>query len=201
MLSDAEMEAWEVPTNKVIKQLAEKGPHSEIFPNTILIAEKNLYLKDYVRISEFCWVHAGQKTVIGNFVHLGANMSLNGGGTCIIEDFSGIASGTRLISGSEEIDGSALIGPMVPQEFRNAVRSKIHLQKHVFLCSNTVVFPGVTIGEGAVVAAGMVVTKDIEPWTINIPGKPVKKRPSAKIKELEKACYEKMGVTPFVYNG
>lgn len=26
--------------------------------------------------------------------------------------------------------------------------------------------PGVTIGEGAVVAAGSVVTKDVEPWTV-----------------------------------
>lgn len=199
MSTDDEMEAWGLI--KPGKNLAERGPHSEIFPHTVLICEKNLYLKDYVRISEYCWVHAGQLTVIGNFVHLGANMSLNGGGTCIIEDFCGIASGTRMISGSEEIDGSVLIGPMVPLEFRNAVRSKIHLQKHVFLCSNSVVLPGVTIGEGAVVAAGMVVTKDIEPWTINIPGKPIKKRESAKIKELEKRCYDKMGVTPFVYNG
>lgn len=29
-----------------------------------------------------------------------------------------------------------------------------------------IVLPGVTIGEGAVVAAGAVVTKDVEPWTV-----------------------------------
>ena len=42
----------------------------------------------------------------------------------------------------------------------------------------TLIMPGVTIGEGAVVAAGAVVTKDVEPWTVvaGIPAKVVKKR-------------------------
>jgi len=35
------------------------------------------------------------------------------------------------------------------------------------------VFPGVTIGEGAVVAAGSVVTKDVAPWTV-VGGNPAK---------------------------
>lgn len=33
--------------------------------------------------------------------------------------------------------------------------------------------PGVTIGEGAIVLAGSVVTKDVEPWTI-VGGNPAK---------------------------
>lgn len=35
-----------------------------------------------------------------------------------------------------------------------------------WIASRAIVLPGVTIGEGAVVAAGSVVTKDVEPWTI-----------------------------------
>ena len=37
----------------------------------------------------------------------------------------------------------------------------------------SIVLPGVTIGEGAVVAAGAVVTKDVEPWTV-VGGNPAK---------------------------
>ena len=42
----------------------------------------------------------------------------------------------------------------------------------------SIVLPGVTIGEGAVVAAGAVVTKDVEPWTVvgGNPAKFIKKR-------------------------
>lgn len=44
--------------------------------------------------------------------------------------------------------------------------------------------PGVTIGEGAVVAAGAVVCKDVEPWSI-VGGVPAKK-----IGERERKDYD-----------
>jgi acetyltransferase-like isoleucine patch superfamily enzyme len=46
-----------------------------------------------------------------------------------------------------------------------------------------VVLPGVTVGEGAVIGSGGVVTRSIEPWTINVgsPARPVKQRPSETI--------------------
>lgn len=43
-----------------------------------------------------------------------------------------------------------------------------------WICSRAIILPGVTIGEGAVVASGAVVTKDVEPWTI-VGGVPAKK--------------------------
>lgn len=36
----------------------------------------------------------------------------------------------------------------------------------VWIASNSIVLPGVTIGDGVVVAAGAVVTSDVEPWVI-----------------------------------
>lgn len=47
------------------------------------------------------------------------------------------------------------------------------LKRGSSLGMGTIVLPGVTIGEGAITAAGAVVTKDVEPWTI-VGGNPAK---------------------------
>lgn len=54
----------------------------------------------------------------------------------------------------------------------------ITVNKNVWIGANSVVLQNVTIGEGAVVASGSVVTKDVEPYTIvgGIPAKFIKKR-------------------------
>lgn len=50
----------------------------------------------------------------------------------------------------------------------------VTINDNVFVFSNVLIMPGVTIGEGAVVLAGSVVTKDVEPWTI-VGGNPARK--------------------------
>ncbi|WP_418409957.1 acyltransferase [Alistipes sp.] len=48
------------------------------------------------------------------------------------------------------------------------------IKDYVWLCARAIVLPGITIGEGAIVAAGAVVCKDVEPWTV-VGGVPAKK--------------------------
>ena len=52
-------------------------------------------------------------------------------------------------------------------------KKKIHLKKGCSIGMNTIITPGVTIGEGAIVGAGSLVTKDIPAWTIAV-GSPAK---------------------------
>ena len=56
------------------------------------------------------------------------------------------------------------------------VIGKVLIKKGAFIGMNTVIMPGVTIGEGAVVAAGSVVTKDVEPLTVygGVPAKKIR---------------------------
>ena len=51
---------------------------------------------------------------------------------------------------------------------------RIDIKDHVFIGANATVLPGVTIGEGAIVGACALVTKDIEPYTVYT-GVPAKK--------------------------
>lgn len=46
------------------------------------------------------------------------------------------------------------------------VRKEVVLKKGCCIGMNTIIMPGVTIGEGAMVGAGSVVTKNIPAWTI-----------------------------------
>ena len=45
-------------------------------------------------------------------------------------------------------------------------RLKIHLKKACSIGMGSIIMPGVTIGEGAIIGAGSLVTKDIPAWTV-----------------------------------
>jgi maltose O-acetyltransferase len=55
----------------------------------------------------------------------------------------------------------------------------VHIHDHVFIGTRAMVLPGVTLHEGSAVAAGAVVTKNVEPFTIvaGVPARPIGQRP------------------------
>lgn len=58
------------------------------------------------------------------------------------------------------------------------ISKPIELGPYSWVCARAIVLPGVRIGEGAVLAAGSVATKDLEPWTVygGNPARPLKAR-------------------------
>lgn len=52
-------------------------------------------------------------------------------------------------------------------------RGDVLIGNDVWLCSNSIVLSGVSIGDGAIVSAGAVVTKDVEPYSI-VAGNPAR---------------------------
>ena len=161
-----------------------------IHPTAIIKRPTLVKIGNHVAIDPFFYMTTAAE--IGNYIHISSHVSVIGGtkAKLILKDFATIAAGCRLICGSDDYaHGSGLIGPVISKKYQS--RQKIEpiiLEKHSALGTNVVVFPGVTIGEGAVIGAGSVVTKSIEPWTINIgiPAKTIKKRPRAKILEYER---------------
>jgi acetyltransferase-like isoleucine patch superfamily enzyme len=55
---------------------------------------------------------------------------------------------------------------------------RVTISEDVWIGSNAIILPGITIGRGAVVAAGAVVTKDIAPFMVvaGVPAKPIGRR-------------------------
>lgn len=70
-------------------------------------------------------------------------------------------------------DGSAEVLASIYQLPLDAV-GKVEIRDHVFIGWNAIVMPGVTVGPNAIVAAGAVVTADVEPGTV-VGGVPARK--------------------------
>lgn len=59
------------------------------------------------------------------------------------------------------------------KDWSNVKRKKITIKDKAWIGFNCIILKGVTIGEGAIVGAGSVVTKDVPDWTI-VAGNPAK---------------------------
>lgn len=60
---------------------------------------------------------------------------------------------------------------IINSHYRN--HAPVHIGDHVWLCSGCTIMPGVTVGEGSVVAANATVTKDVPPHSL-VGGSPAK---------------------------
>lgn len=58
----------------------------------------------------------------------------------------------------------------------------VEIGAYAWICSRSIILPGIKVGEGAVVASGAIVTKDVEPYAIvgGIPAKVIGKRDEKK---------------------
>lgn len=70
----------------------------------------------------------------------------------------------------------------------SVVGGKVEIGDRAWLCSRCTVLPGVRIGEGAVVASGAVVAKDVAPFTIvgGLPAKEIGRRTENLTYQLDK---------------
>lgn len=168
-------------------RFASIGEDVVIWPEAKIISTEVIEIGDSVIIDDFVLLMGGERTRIGSFVHIASFVSITGGGKFIMEDFSGLSSGVRVFTGNEDYDGRCLTNPTVPAPYRVCIRSQVEIGKHAIIGANTVVLPGVRIGDGAAVGANSLVTRDCEPWTTyaGSPAKVVRKRKKERILELE----------------
>lgn len=167
--------------------LAAVGEDVTIWAKAQILEPERITIGDSVIIDDFVMLIGGERTEIGSCVHIGAHASVVGGGECVMGDFSGLSGGVRIYTGNEDYLGGSLTNPAVPAPWRTPVRSYVRLAKHAIVGANAVILPGVEVGEGPVVGAQSLVTRDCEPWTIyaGSPAKPIKERPWERMLKLE----------------
>lgn len=113
-------------------------------------------------------------------VHIGRNTRIDR--NCTIDLRSGLTIGDNvafsaevmLLAGTHDVnDPNFADSPVGPY--------RVEIGDHVWIGARAMIMPGVTVGRGAVVAAGAVVTKDVPPLTIvaGVPAKSIGMRDAA----------------------
>jgi galactoside O-acetyltransferase len=153
-----------------------KIPGVTTFEYTKIVGLENIEFGRNIIIDDFVFISARKKIIIGNNVHIASFTSITGGESLVMEDFSGFSSGVRIITGSDDFKGWGFGNPTIEEKYRNIKRAPIFIGKFSVIGANSVILPGITIGEGATVGAGSIITKDLEAWGIYIGNRKVGER-------------------------
>lgn len=151
-----------------------------------------LYLVDKVYFKEDKYSRKGIKSYDHNAV-----VWRWSDGPVTVGKYTQIADGVRFIADN----GEHLIGCVTSYPFLTTDLTKSHANKKgikvgndVWIGQSSIILPGVTIGDGATVGAGSVVTKDVPPYCViaGVPAKVISEKCSEeeKIKMIELAWWD-----------
>jgi galactoside O-acetyltransferase len=162
----------------MIKDLSNVGDDVFIHDTAIIKYPNDTSIGSHVAIDN--GVTVTTKLQIGDYVHIAPYVCMIGGieSTIILDDFSFVAAGTKLVAGSEDYTGLGLVGPTIPRKYRDIKFTSIKFEKYSGCGVNCSIMPGVTLAEGSILGANSLLTRDTEPWTIYVgsPAKPIKIR-------------------------
>lgn len=141
-----------------------------------IVGIENIEFGKNIIIDDFVFIYAAGKIKIGNFVHIACFTSIAGGEYIEIGDFCALSHGSRILSATDDFKSWGFGNSTISGKFRNTKRLPIKIGNFVIIGANSVVLPGVVIGEGATVGACSVVTKNLEPWGVYIGNKKIGER-------------------------
>lgn len=118
-----------------------------------MLYPKNIVIGENVTINRYSIITAKDKVDIGNNVLIGSNVIINSGNHNYIN-----------------LD--------IPINQQGHTIAPITIEDDVWIGSNVCILAGVTIGQGSVIGAGAVVTKNVEPYSVmgGVPARLIKSR-------------------------
>lgn len=172
----AALNHWPGPIGMQLRQwyyrlrFAEMGRNVLIGAGTEIVRPRRIAVSDYVYIDKAVKLDAMMGSLrIGRRVHIAPYALVVAVGGVDIGDYVGIGAYARVYSHSEApVDGKRMSGPMIPESMKGMITAPVRIERDGLIGTGAVVLPGVTVGEGAVVAANSLVPSgmQIRPWTI-----------------------------------
>lgn len=127
---------------------------------------KHVDMKKGFRVSQ------PQNITIGDYVSIGPDVIFQAHAPIVIDEYTLIAAGVVIVTANHFLGKREY-------EMRHGEQRPVHIGRNCWLGAGAIVLPGVTIGDGTVVGAGSIVTKDLpaEMICMGIPAAPIKPRP------------------------
>jgi maltose O-acetyltransferase len=127
-----------------------------------------------VKMGKGSTIHMGvtfyetKNIVIGDDTIIGERAVLDGRARLVIGNHVALASEVMIYNSQHDIH----------DPFFKPVSKPVHIEDYVFIGPRAIILPGVTVGRGAIVAAGAVVTKDVPPFAVvgGVPAKVIAER-------------------------
>lgn len=179
-----ELEGIEFMGENLRSQLKFCGKDVRLYPLCKMIRARNAELDNNCQIFDNVFIDAGKSLKIGKYSTLTWNVIIEGGANTKIGDRVFIGPGSKLLTSTYKINGFYTVEHL-SEGCQETEYGDIVVKDDGYIGANCTVMPGITIGEGAVVGANSLVTKDLEPWGIYV-GSPCKK-----IGEREKPTEER----------
>jgi galactoside O-acetyltransferase len=165
-------------------KLGYMGKNVLIDVDVVIWNPKNLSVGDYSHIDTNVKIEAGHSVKIGKYVHIASNVLLQGGSSLTIADYADVAAGCLIYSAvnhytDSETDTYYEMSSCAPADKQFIRQAPVRIERSAFIGLNSVVMPGVTVGEGAIVGACSLVNRDVPPYKIVVgsPAEPIKERP------------------------
>jgi len=127
-----------------------------------------------------------EKIIVGDNVYIGPDAFINAIGGVEIQNGSIIGPFAKIQTSNHRYEHPEL--KTIPYDNINLL-SKVLICQNVWIGMDVKICPGVTIGEGAIVAMGSVVTKDVPPLAVvgGNPARVIKYRNEQQYNELKKS--------------
>jgi acetyltransferase-like isoleucine patch superfamily enzyme len=126
-----------------------------------LMSMRGAKIGQRVKLWSGIWVDRFDGLEIGDDVTIGKDVMFVAGGGVKIGHRTMIGHGSKLISVGHHIPPERK-----PMRFSGPDLDKVVIANDAWIAAQVVILPGVTVGQGAVIAAGAVVTKDVPSFAI-----------------------------------
>jgi len=135
-----------------------------IYETAKIIGRDELVMGENSSIGDFCFINASGGIRIGECSHIHAGSRVIGGAGLYLGDHSAVTYDVLIVTATDRPNG--LMSDHSPMHLRRVDRKAVFIGDYVYIGSKSVIMPGVTIGNGAVIWSQSYVDKNIPAWEI-----------------------------------